>query len=95
MNALKGDISYTVPLLSIPPAYYKSNARSAVEHSNFVTSSISELLENRCIRKVTDRPHVCSPLSVVTNANGKRRLVLTLRNLNQLLFKEKFKYEDM
>ena len=50
---------------------------------------------NRCVHKVSARPHICSPLSVVTNADGKKRLVVNLRYLNQYLLKEKFKYEEM
>jgi len=44
--------------------------------------------------KLQKKPYVCSPLSVVTNADGKLRLVLNLRYLNQFLHVEKFKYED-
>ena len=45
--------------------------------------------------KVAEKPHVCSPLSVVSNRIGKKRLVLNLRYLNQFLLKDKFKYEDL
>ena len=38
---------------------------------------------------------VCSPLSVVSNHEGKQRLVLNLRHLNQFLRKDHFKYEDL
>ena len=82
-------------LLSIPGAYHKCNAKSALDAREFVTSSLEELVQNRCIRKVDARPHVCSPLSVITNSQGKKRLVLNLRYLNQFLLKEKFKYEDL
>ena len=39
--------------------------------------------------------HVCSPLLVVKNATGKRRLVIDLRVVNQCLPKRKFKYEGL
>jgi len=38
---------------------------------------------------------VCSPLSVVENSTGKLRLVINLRYLNQFLWLDKFKYEDL
>ena len=43
---------------------------------------------------------VCSPLSVVANKEGKLRLVMNLRHLNQFLHKDcfildHFKYEDL
>ena len=39
--------------------------------------------------------YICSPLSVVTNDMGKKRLVVNLRYLNQYLWKDHFKYEDL
>ena len=44
---------------------------------------------------VTQKPHICSPLSVVSNSAGKLRLVLNLCYLNQFLLKGKFKYKDL
>ena len=52
-------------------------------------------MANRCISRTPQRPHVCSPLSAEANAEGKLRLVLNLRHLNQFLQKVKFKYEDL
>ena len=57
--------------------------------------ALQELEGNRCITKVSNPPHVCSPLSVVVSSQGKRRLVLNLRYLNQFLWVDKFKYEDL
>jgi len=45
--------------------------------------------------KVDQQPHVCSPLSVVSNAVGKLRLVLNLKYLNKFLHVMTFKYEDL
>ena len=44
---------------------------------------------------VATRPHTCSPLSVVINDVGKKRLMVNLRYLNQYLWKDQFKYEDL
>ena len=57
--------------------------------------SVEELQNNHCIQQVKSQPHICSPLSVVTNRAGKKRLVLNLQFLNQFVLKEKFKYEDI
>ena len=86
---------YKLPLLSTPAPFSGSNQSSALESAEFVTSALSELLVNRCIRKVNDKPRICSPLSVVRNSEGKERLVLNLRYLNRYLYKESFKYEDI
>ena len=66
----------------------------SVSTSPVCDDTVAELLANRCISRTPQRPHVYSPLSVVANAEGKLRLVLNLRYLNQILHKVKFKYED-
>ena len=40
-----------------------------------------------CIVKVTQKPYICSLLSVVANAEGKLLLVLNVKYLNQFLHK--------
>ena len=86
---------YKLPLRYLPDAFSMGNHNSALTHHKFVSNSITELLANRCIVKVTQKPYVCSPSSVVANAEGKLRLVLNLKYLNQFLHKVKFKYEDI
>ena len=86
---------YKLPLLSFPPQFARPNHKSALENADFVTNSLEELTTNRCIQQIKSQPHICSPLSVVTNRSGKKRLVLNLRFLNQFVLKEKFKYEDI
>ena len=71
------------------------NQQSALDHNEFVSQALEELEQNQCIVKTQDPPHVCSPLSVVSNRQGKLRLVLNLCYLNQFLWVEKFKYEDL
>ena len=83
---------YVLPLMSEPSPHVH---RSAVIHSAFVHESIVELLATGCVVEVTDRPHICSPLSVVESSSGKRRLVINLRYLNRFLWKNRFKYEDL
>ena len=86
---------YKLPLRSTPDHFHWPNQQSALDHQEFVTQAIQELEENRCIVKVQDTPFICSPLSVVANTQGKLRLVLNLRYLNQFLWTDKFKYEDL
>ena len=57
--------------------------------------AVENLVKNRCVLRVSERPHICSPLSVVSNSVGKLRLVLNLRYLNQYLHVLTFKYEDL
>ena len=86
---------YKLPLLCAPTPFVQGNHRSSLEHAGFVTVAVQELMANRCIKKVSEKPFVCSPLSVVVNSEGKQRLVLNLKHLNQFLRKDKFKYEDL
>ena len=64
-------------------------------HLSFATDAIKNLVTNRCVLRVSEKPHICSPLSVVSNSTGKLRLVLNLRYLNQYLHVLTFKYEDL
>jgi len=86
---------YKLPLRVVPDCFTKKNQESALKNSNFVAEALRELETNRCIERVDDQPHICSPLSVVENGKGKSRLVINLRYLNQFLWKDKFKYEDI
>ena len=68
---------------------------SALQNSEFVDQCIEELLNSACVKELDTDPHICSPLSLVENSMGKKRLVINLRHLNMFLFKQKFKYEDL
>ena len=82
-------------LLCAPATYAQENHRSALVHAEFVTEAIQELIANRCVKRVSDKPFICSPLSVVSNSEEKLRLVLHLKHLNQFLRKDWFKYEEL
>ena len=86
---------YKLPLKSIFNSYCRPNQKSAIESKEFVSQALRDLETNRCIEPVPQRPHICSPLSVVCNSSGKQRLVINLRYLNQFLWRDKFKYEDL
>ena len=86
---------YRIPFLKVSWPVFKCNHRSALEHEEFVTSAIKELVQTGCVVPSDQCPNVCSPLSVVVNAKGKRRLVLDLRYVNQFIPEQKFKYEGL
>ena len=86
---------YKLPLFSEPPRSVKHNQQSALANKQFVDQAVTELLNNGCVCRVSTIPHVCSPLSVVTSTEGKKRLVINLRYLNQYLRRDSFKYEDL
>ena len=86
---------YVLPLKSEPTPHVQINHHSAINNSSFVQESLAELTALGCVIEVPHLPHVCSPLSVVENSVGKKRLVINLRHLNRFLWKQKFKYEDL
>ena len=79
----------------IPPPHIQHNHQSSETHQCFVDEAISSLITNHYIIRVDAQPHICSPISVVSNAVGKLHLVLNLRYVNQFLHVLTFKYEDL
>ena len=86
---------YRLPLQFMPTPFEQGNHKSTWDHIDFVMESVQELLNNRCVQEVKTKPVVCSPLSVVSNHEGKCKLVLKVRHLNQFLRKDHFNYEDL
>lgn len=78
---------YKLPLFFEPPDYRLSNSALAL-YKEFVTQAVAELLHNGCVKKLESAPHICSPLSVVVNPEGKKHLVINLRYLNQFYLKD-------
>ena len=85
---------YVIPFETIPPGVCLSNNRSALEHGDFVSSAVCDLLELGLISEVLTPPTVINPLSVSVNSEGKPRLILDLRHVNSYIPKAKFKMED-
>ena len=86
---------YVLPLKSEPTEYHRENQVFALRNNDFVQQCIQELTDTGCIDVVAEVPFVCSPLSVVENSVGKKRLVINLRHLNRFLWKQRFRYEDL
>ena len=67
---------YKIPLFEIPqPSSFKNN-KSAVDNSEFMSSSIQELIRTKRVVEVPFIPKVVSPLPVSSN-KGKNVLSLT------------------
>ena len=86
---------YVLLLTSEPAQFNGENQSSAVDNAEFVNDCIAELVSGGCVSELETAPVVCSPLSVVENSKGKKRLVVNLRYLNMFLYKLKLKYEDL
>ena len=85
---------YVIPFVNPPVSMYFKNNKSALDNSEFVDQTVSELVDSGCVHEVPFIPYVVSPLSVATNKSGKKRLILDLSVLNKFVKKQKFKFED-
>jgi len=84
---------YRLPFAEYPTQCFLKNNRSALQHPEFVTEAISELLRNGCIVEHEVPPFCVNPLTVAEEK--KLRLVIDLRHVNSNIVKPKFKYEDL
>ena len=62
---------YKLALLHMPTPFCQSNHGSAIQNKEFVTDSLRELIKGRCVRRLSSKPYICSPLSVVSSSSGK------------------------
>ena len=85
---------YRLPFQQTPIGFTSRNNRSALDHSEFVNEAILELLHSGRVMELNSPPDVVNPLSVSVQPNGKKRLILDLRYINNFLFKRRVKYED-
>ena len=85
---------YRIPFVTVPKPSCIKNNKSAIEHSDFVSEAIKELLASKSIIAVKEQPTVVNPLTVSVNEKGKKRLVLDLRQVNPCVVKEKIKFDD-
>ena len=86
---------YILPFISLPVPVFCTNHASTLGEAEFVAEEIAKLVAASCVLEVPYCPEVCSPLLVVNNSKGKKRLVLDLRMVNKHLLKRKFKYEGI
>ena len=82
---------YKIPL---PKAAKFPNNHSTLNNANFVTQAVEQLLKKGRIKEVKTPPYVVNPLSVSENGSQKLRLILNLRNVNKLVFKDKIKSDN-
>ena len=86
---------YMLPFYVEPPAYRRGIKNTAYASSVFVHNAVVDLVKGGFVEVVAEQPYICSPVSVVENSAGKKRLVVNLRHINKFLWKRKFKFEDL
>lgn len=79
---------YKIPLLSTPSRFWRKNNRSSLDHCDFVTEALQELVQIGKIAEVNSSVfNNINPLSVSIQPCGKKRLVLDVSLINQHLYK--------
>jgi hypothetical protein len=84
--------------VSPPPRREFANAPSAVEHSDFVSGAVEEMLAADAVTLLPPgvKPLVASPLGVVPKrGTDKFRLTVSMRYFNKHLGKKDFKFEGL
>ena len=86
---------YKIPFYSSPHSVHLNNNLSATNNADFVSTAIQDLLNRGLIVQCDIQPFIVNPLTVSIQSNGKKRLILDLRAVNQHLWKQSVKFEDM
>ena len=95
------ELGYKLPLPLHPPPYYEQNNGSALNHIEFLRSKIDLWESKGYCHKVPFRPHITSPLSVVSKldlSTGETKLRPCLdasRHLNNYLVTAPVKLADL
>lgn len=84
-----------LPFSSQPRKYCFPNRAFSKSESNFIDSEISKLLNTGAISRSVYQPHCVNPISCVPKKNGKFRLVIDLRHLNNHIKVPYFKQEGI
>ncbi len=85
---------YQLPFVSAPPTTHRPNGAICHTYSDFVDSTIAELLRGGCVVRCASRPWIVCGLSV-DDSRDKLRLIFDGRPVNQHLFKEHFRYDSI
>lgn len=86
------DNGYSLPFVNLKEPVKLQNNKSAWVHVDFVDQALSLLVSSGRVHMVNKQPLVVNPLSVFVQQNGKKRLILDLRN--KRLLEQRVKYKD-
>jgi len=83
-----------IPFTSIPPRFSLNNHPMTPDQEDFISQEIEKLLQTGTIIE-TDRVTNISPLGAVPKKNGKLRMILDLRRVNNYISTPRFAMEDI
>ena len=88
------DEGYMLPFIETPSDAKFSNNKFALTNSAFVQEVTEEMLLSVTTKQIETPPKVVNPLTVSTNSNSKKRLILDLKYVNDHLYIEKTKFDN-
>ena len=68
---------------------------SYLNNFEWVDGAIAELVKGQYIMGVREKPYLSSPLSVVENSSGKKRLEVNMRQCKQVSIEEEFQIRGL
>jgi len=83
-----------IPFTSIPPRFSLNNHPMTPDQEDFISQEIEKLLQTGTIIE-TDQVTNISPLGAVPKKNGKLRMILDLRRVNNYISTPRFAMEDI
>lgn len=84
-----------LPFNCVPNGFEIENRSLSAKKRLFITNEIKSLLAIGVIEKCIVKPTCVSPINSVPKSNGKQRLIIDLRHLNEHCSPPKFVYEDI
>ena len=85
---------YKISFIDTPTSFIASNNKSAFDYHHFVSEAVNELLQQKCVEEIPERPDIINQLSISIQGQ-KKRLILDLRHVNKFIYKQHFKCEDI
>ena len=83
-----------IPFSRVPNSFELNNS-VADKYTSFIDSEINNLLLIGAISEVSEKPHCVSPINCVPKKNGKLRLIVDLRVVNESCNVPKFANENI
>jgi len=83
-----------IPFTNLPPPFFLKNHPMTAEQETFISQEIEKLLQSGTIME-TDQATNISPLGAVPKKNGKLRMILDLRLVNNYIQTPRFAMEDI
>ena len=84
-----------LPFRSEPPHCFNQNRVFLKAHEKFVDTELRRLCDNKAIKKVQTQPKNVLALKVIPKKNGKLRLVVDCRPVNDHMIVPKFSQEGI